>query len=196
MIHEQIARKIDSILSDNGARSLVFGTGSKLYIPGRNVAAKTGTTQDFHDAWAVGFTPSLATGVWVGNNDNHAMSSGADGSYVAAPIWNEYMTKALASYPNESFPDYDHSNLRSVDPNSLVKYYSKSSGKEISAEKAKKKDPSKVETRIDTPAFFADGMPSIPELQDTTDPMILRWKQSLQNQDLSNLNSKDNNNNN
>jgi len=178
VIHQQIARKIDSILSDNGARSLVFGTGSKLYIQGKTVAAKTGTTQDFHDAWIVGFTPSVVTGVWVGNNNNDAMRSGADGSYVAAPIWNNFMSQVLNNYPDEKFPDYEKYNFaNSAMPE--VKYFK--SGKEISAEKAKKADQSKVEVKIELPIYSADGSSMIAEMQNTTDPMILRWREALRN---------------
>ncbi|HLN18947.1 MAG TPA: penicillin-binding transpeptidase domain-containing protein, partial [Patescibacteria group bacterium] len=177
VIHPQIARKIDSILSDNGARSMVFGTGSKLYIPGRTVAAKTGTTQDFHDAWIVGFTPSIVTGVWAGNNDNTAMNSGADGSYVAAPIWNSYMSQILASYSDETFPNYEKIDINGNYAMPQIKYYK--SGKEISAEKAKKADPGKVEVKMEMPDTWGEGTSSIAEMQNTTDPMILRWRESL-----------------
>lgn len=177
VIHPQIARKIDSILSDNGARSLVFGTGSKLYIPGRTVAAKTGTTQDFHDAWIVGFTPDIVTGVWAGNNDNTAMNGGADGSYVAAPIWNSFMSQVLNNYPNDSFPDYEKIDINGNFAMPQIKYYK--SGKEISAEKAKKADPGKVEVKVEMPDSWGDGISAIAEMQNTTDPMILRWRESL-----------------
>ncbi|MEJ1730374.1 hypothetical protein SMA90_29025, partial [Escherichia coli] len=90
-------------MSDNNARSLVFGTRSALYFPDRPVAAKTGTTSDFKDAWTVGYTPSLAVGVWTGNNDNRAMSRGADGSIIAAPIFHEFMAKMMEGQPVEQF---------------------------------------------------------------------------------------------
>ena len=99
----QIAKLINSVLSDNSARAYVFGEKNYLTLGDRPVAAKTGTTNDFKDAWTVGYTPSLVTGVWVGNNSGKEMSSGADGSVVAAPIWNDYMKQATASYPVESF---------------------------------------------------------------------------------------------
>jgi membrane carboxypeptidase/penicillin-binding protein PbpC len=67
------------------------------------VAAKTGTTNDYHDAWTIGYTPSLLTGVWVGNSDNKTMKKGADGAVVAAPIWHEYMQKVLGDTPVENF---------------------------------------------------------------------------------------------
>lgn len=100
---EQIARTTSNVLSDNNARAYVFGTQSNLVVPGRPVAAKTGTTNDYHDAWTLGYTPSLAVGVWAGNNDNTEMARGAGGSTVAAPIWNAFMRKATAGTPVESF---------------------------------------------------------------------------------------------
>lgn len=98
-----IARTVNDILSDNSARAYIFGEKNYLTLPNRPVAAKTGTTNDYHDAWTIGYTPSLVTGVWVGNSDNAAMKRGADGSVVAAPIWNEYMKKVLGDTPAESF---------------------------------------------------------------------------------------------
>ena len=84
---------INSILSDNNARAPVFGVRNNLTLPGRPVAAKTGTTQRSWDAWTVGYTPQLAAGVWAGNNDNSSTRGG--GSSIAAPIWNSFMRKAL-----------------------------------------------------------------------------------------------------
>lgn len=194
VIHQQIARKINSILSDNGARSLVFGTGSKLYIPGRIVAAKTGTTQDFHDAWTVGFTPSIAAGVWAGNNDNSPMNGGADGSYVAAPIWNAFMSQVLNGYSDESFPDYDKSYLATFSHSGMpeIKYYRKGSGKEISKDKAKKADPDKIEVRMELPRYVSSDIPAVVEMQNTDDPMIKRWQASLKDPSaFDNDNNKD-----
>ncbi len=100
----QIARQITSVLSDNAARSFIFGSKSPLVLAERPVAAKTGTTNDWRDGWTIGYTPSLVAGVWVGNNDNKEMKRGADGVYVAAPIWNSFMSQALANSPVEQFP--------------------------------------------------------------------------------------------
>jgi len=103
VLDPQIAYEINNILSDNSARSLIFGTHSALYFPNRTVAAKTGTTTDFKDAWTVGYTPSLAVAVWVGNSNASKMSSGADGSVVAAPMFHNFIEKALANVPDEAF---------------------------------------------------------------------------------------------
>ncbi len=100
---EQTVRKLNNVLSDNEARTYVFGTNNFLTLGDTPVAAKTGTTNDYKDAWTVGYTPSLAAGVWVGNNDNTSMTGRADGSVVAAPIWNKFMRGALQGTKPESF---------------------------------------------------------------------------------------------
>jgi membrane carboxypeptidase/penicillin-binding protein PbpC len=99
----QIARQLNNVLSDNDARAYVFGRSNALTLPDRPVAAKTGTTNNFHDAWTVGYTPSLVTVVWVGNNNNAEMKRGADGSVIAAPIWQAYMKRATKGMPVERF---------------------------------------------------------------------------------------------
>jgi penicillin-binding protein 1C len=103
VLEPQIARMINSILSDNSARAFIFGEKNNLTLGGRPVAAKTGTTNEYHDAWTLGYTPSLVTGVWVGNTNNDKMKGAADGSVVAAPIWNAYMSRVLGNTPFESF---------------------------------------------------------------------------------------------
>lgn len=94
---------ISHILSDNQARSEVFGTNSALVIPGRTVAAKTGTTNDMKDNWTVGWTPQVIAGVWVGNNNNTSMKRLASGISGAAPIWRKIIMEALKDKPNASF---------------------------------------------------------------------------------------------
>jgi membrane carboxypeptidase/penicillin-binding protein PbpC len=95
---------VSDILSDNDARKEEFGANSYLYIPGFTVAAKTGTTDDKRDNWTLGYTPSVAVGAWVGNNDNSAMNQAlASGITGAAPIWNRIMRAALSGKKNEPF---------------------------------------------------------------------------------------------
>lgn len=103
VITENSARMISNVLSDNNARIPVFGAINNLQIGDRPVAAKSGTTNDYHDAWLMGYTPSLAAGVWVGNNNNKEMKNRADGSIVAGPIWNAFMKRAHEGLPNEPF---------------------------------------------------------------------------------------------
>lgn len=96
VLDPQISYILSDILSDNNARTSlgVFAVNNPLTLPDRKVAAKTGTTNDYKDAWTMGYTPELVTGVWSGNNDGSVMTVSA--SIVSAPIWNSYMRKALA----------------------------------------------------------------------------------------------------
>jgi 1A family penicillin-binding protein len=87
---------IQNILSDDGARSMVFGRGSLLNIKGHpEVAVKTGTTNDLRDNWTYGYTSDYVVGTWVGNNNNSKMRGVVSGISGAAPIWNKIMTEIL-----------------------------------------------------------------------------------------------------
>jgi membrane peptidoglycan carboxypeptidase len=98
----RVAYLITDILADNIARIPSFGEQSALRI-GRPAAAKTGTTTDWRDNWTMGYTPDLATGVWVGNADNAAMLD-VSGITGAGPIWHDFMTSALRDTPPRPFP--------------------------------------------------------------------------------------------
>ncbi|MBI2436569.1 MAG: PBP1A family penicillin-binding protein [Candidatus Magasanikbacteria bacterium] len=102
VIDSNFVATLSNVLSDDASRAYMFGAGGVLTLPGRPVAAKTGTTNNYVDAWTMGYTPSLVTGVWVGNSDNTPMSAG--GTMVAAPIWNKFMKRALEGTPVEYFP--------------------------------------------------------------------------------------------
>lgn len=104
VIDRNIAAMTSNVLSDNAARAYVFGANNYLTLGSRPAAAKTGTTNDYNDAWTMGYTPSLVAGVWVGNTDGTEMRRSADGSKVAAPIWNEFMRNALEGTTIEAFP--------------------------------------------------------------------------------------------
>lgn len=103
VLDPQIARLISDVLSDNNSRGPIFGYNSSLYFPDRQVAAKTGTTQENRDGWLIGYTPSLVAGVWTGNNDNTSMTKQGAGISAAGPMWHEFMAKALANTPPEQF---------------------------------------------------------------------------------------------
>lgn len=98
VISEQGAFLISNILSDNAARAAVFGSSLNVYDAKtrsvKKVAVKTGTTDDSRDAWTIGYTPQMAIGVWVGNNDNEQMLNG--GSIMAGPIFTKAMGAILA----------------------------------------------------------------------------------------------------
>ncbi len=104
LFSEEVSFLISHMLYDNNARSMVFGTNSLLNIPGKTVAVKTGTTDEKKDNWAVGYTPSYAVGVWVGNNDNSSMNPAiASGVTGASPIWHDVMVEILKDKKNEQF---------------------------------------------------------------------------------------------
>lgn len=104
VISSQIARLINSILSDNVARAPTFGWNSPLYFPNMDIAAKTGTDTQYRDAWTLGYSTSLAAGVWAGNNDRSPIApSGAPGVMLSAPCWHEFMEKASQFYPPQKF---------------------------------------------------------------------------------------------
>lgn len=102
VIDTEITRKISDMLSDNDARTPAFGNRSYLYFPDREVAVKTGTTNDYRDAWIVGYTPSLVVGAWAGNNDNSPMEKKVAG-FIVAPLWNEFFLEAFKKIPYERF---------------------------------------------------------------------------------------------
>jgi membrane peptidoglycan carboxypeptidase len=79
------------------------GTGHAASVPGHEVAGKTGTSADYRDAWFIGFSPNLVTGVWVGNDDNSPMNK-VTGGLLPAQIWNGVMNVALQSQPDTALP--------------------------------------------------------------------------------------------
>lgn len=103
VLESEVTRLINDILSDNEARSPMFGLFSNLYFEDYQVAAKTGTTQDYRDAWTIGFTPSIVVGVWVGNNNNESMIK-EPGVMLAGPIFHSFLDKVLINFPKENFP--------------------------------------------------------------------------------------------
>lgn len=102
VMNAEATRKLNSVLSDNDARTPLFGSRSFLYFSNRQVAGKTGTTNDNRDAWLIGYTPQIVVGVWSGNNDNSPMKKG---SAISGPAWRAYMDEALKKLPVVAFPE-------------------------------------------------------------------------------------------
>ena len=100
-VSPQVAYIMAAIMSDDRNRCMEFGCHGDLTLPGRQVAAKTGTTQLFKDNWTLGFTPTLATAVWIGNPNNAPLSHNSTGIVGAAPIWHKFMQQALAGTPDQ-----------------------------------------------------------------------------------------------
>lgn len=97
-IDANVARMISEILSDDDLKRPIFGASNSLYHSDAQVAVKTGTTNDFKDTWTVGYTPRVAVGVWIGNNDNTPMAR-RPSSTVAAPYWRRVMDATRSLYP-------------------------------------------------------------------------------------------------
>ena len=104
VLDTQVARLMNSVLSDNSARAPIFGANNALYFENYDVAAKTGTTQYYNDAWTMGYSPFASVGVWVGNNNN-ASTNKRTGIGLAAPIWRKVMEKLLQTRPKENFTE-------------------------------------------------------------------------------------------
>lgn len=102
VIPVEVARKVTNILADNTARTPEFGANSALYFPGKDVAVKTGTTNDFKDVWTVGYTPRIAVGMWAGNNDNTSLHKNIAG-FIITPVWHAFMVEAMKITPSERF---------------------------------------------------------------------------------------------
>ena len=100
VINSDTAYIITNILEDVIKR----GTGRKVKAFGRPVAGKTGTTNDYTDAWFIGYTPYYITGVWVGYNTLKSLGKGETGGQAAAPIWLHFMQKIEKNLPSKPFP--------------------------------------------------------------------------------------------
>ncbi len=102
VIPVEVARKITNILSDNAARTPMFGVNSALHFPGKDVAVKTGTTNDYRDVWTIGYTPNIVVGMWAGNNNNSPMHKNTAG-FIITPVWRAFMEEAMKLIPSERF---------------------------------------------------------------------------------------------
>ncbi len=94
------------------------GTGHRASIIGRPVAGKTGTTNGAKDAWFIGYIPQLVTGVWVGYDQERSLGAGGSGGQAAAPIWGDYMQKAILSLPEEDFTAPENISFVLINPRS------------------------------------------------------------------------------
>lgn len=105
VIDRNVALMISDVLSDNVARTPLWGANSLVNFPDRDVASKTGSTNNFYDAWLMGYSPNLSVGVWVGNNTPSSMN-GLSG-LIVTPMWREFMDFALEKRDVEYFAQPD-----------------------------------------------------------------------------------------
>jgi membrane peptidoglycan carboxypeptidase len=105
IVEPQYVRAINTILSDIGLRSGLFSASLPLtQVEGYQIALKTGTTNDYRDAWTVGYTPFLTVGVWAGNSNNTPMQQQGSSILAALPMWNSFMKQVITDYQPEIFP--------------------------------------------------------------------------------------------
>lgn len=102
-IQEVVSPEVSATITEMLKDVIIYGTGTRANI-GRPVAGKTGTSNDFKDAWFIGYTPQLVAGVWVGYDDmRKSLGQGEAGGRVAAPIWAQFMKEALSKKPPQDF---------------------------------------------------------------------------------------------
>jgi penicillin-binding protein 1A len=152
------------------------------------VAGKTRTTQDYRDAWTVGYTPRIAVGVWVGNNDNRPMQAGADGSVVAGPLWRKFMDAIISRYPEEKFIDYEKikSDKPMITGNFETKtiYFDQKKGKQVSEKKqgndgvVTMQEPT---NKHDILYYVNKDHPLGNYSPNPDDPMAIRWEEAVSN---------------
>lgn len=102
VLDENVANMMSDVLSDNVARTPLWGSNSLINFRDRDVAAKSGSTNNLRDAWIMGYTPNIAVGAWCGNNDNSPMGGGLSG-LITTPMWRAFMDVALEKLPAETF---------------------------------------------------------------------------------------------
>ena len=114
---EQVIKPETAYLTTNLLRGVIEkGTAWKARELRRPAAGKTGTTNDFRDAWFVGYTPSLVAGVWVGYDNHQSIGAKETGARAALPIWLEFMKKALGNSSQEDFTVPDGIIFKQIDP--------------------------------------------------------------------------------
>ena len=129
VIDPQYPRLINDILADIKAREPLFQNSLALTVfPNQEVALKTGTTNDYRDAWALGYTPTFVAGVWAGNNDNQPMQKKGGSILAAVPIWSAFMKEALKDRPLQTFAKPEPgfvSNQPAVPEHDILYYFDK-----------------------------------------------------------------------
>jgi penicillin-binding protein 1A len=110
---EEQQAQVDEVISVETARTMMqffeavvqHGTGASAGAQLKHpLGGKTGTTNDFTDAWFIGFSPSVTCGTWIGFDDRRSLGEKETGAHAALPMWIEFMRAAIANKPNETFP--------------------------------------------------------------------------------------------
>jgi len=186
VIDPEVTRSISDILSDNKARTPLYGSNSLLHFPNRDVAAKTGTTNNFLDAWIIGYTPNLSVGVWAGNNTPEPMNEIS--GLIVTPIWRDFMDVALKDTPKERFnappqtPEDIKPVLRGVWKGGVEYTIDRISGKLATEHTPEETKESKVVTEVHNILHWVDKIdPRGPNPQEPEkDPQYTLWEGPVQ----------------
>ena len=188
ILQPNIAELISDVLSDNVAKAPEYGTNSVFTFPGREVAVKTGTTNDSKDAWTIGYTPDVVIGTWAGNNNNKPMHKNVAG-LIVAPLWRQLMTVALGTTTPNNFIKPKPTDptikpaLRGVWQGNETYFVDKISGKlatDLTPEETKEE---RAVTNVHSILYWVDKndpLGPVP-LDPTTDSQYASWEYSVQN---------------
>jgi penicillin-binding protein 1A len=153
VLPEEIAFLVTSLLQGAVER----GTAKRAKIPGWTVAAKTGTSQDAADLWLVGYAPRLVAGLWVGYDQPRSLGFHESAGHLAAPVWADFMRRALRDVPQEAVPIPEEIMTASVnwrtgvptgpdDPEAITEYF--------------------IRGEVAGPALASPGAPVVPPMPD------------------------------
>ena len=180
---------ISDILKNDKSRAPTFGVHSALYIPDKDVSVKTGTTNNNKDAWTIGYTPSIAVGVWAGNNDNVPMKKG--GAALAGPIWNKFIIEALKNIPDEKFEtpnlDVDPQQVKPILRGSWMGnegfFIDKVSGKLATKYTPQETTQEKIIANVHSILYWVDknNILGAPPADPASDPQFNHWEIPVQN---------------
>ncbi len=194
VLDRQVALEVSDILSDDEARSPLWGHHSIVWFQDRDVAVKSGSTNNLVDAWIMGYTPDLAVGVWVGNNDNAPMGGGLSG-LIATPMWREFMNIALPLVEPQEFsePDPIPSDIKPilrgsvVDASTIISDVKKNKGSEV--------DINDLSAGIHNILHFVNKSDPLGEYPTNpqSDPQYNNWEYAVQKWRLENFTSMLNN---
>ena len=189
VLQPNIAETLSDVMSDNVAKEPEYGTTDSPFIfPGREVAAKTGTTNDSKDAWTIGYTPDIVIGVWAGNNDDTPMVKNVAG-LIVAPLWRQLMDVAIANTPADDFikpAPIDPSIkpvLRGFWQGDDHFYIDKVSGLLATANTPDSTKEEKVITNVHTILYWVDknNVLGPPPANPANDPQFENWEVPVQN---------------
>jgi penicillin-binding protein 1A len=117
VISVDTARTMTELLEGVMQHGTGASAGARLRHP---LGGKTGTTNDFTDAWFLGFSPSLTCGVWIGRDEKKSLGENEAGALTALPVWEDFMRIAIADHPQESFPGVKPANAPLMKAQSAV----------------------------------------------------------------------------